>query len=118
MTDHPLTVTRESHPAGTTVLAVGGDLDHHTARGLSQALDDTPFDSGSQLVLDLSELTYCDSTGITVLVTAYRRAEAMGSALVLAGVNPDLMRVFGIIGLDQIFTFQPTVRRAVDAQPS
>jgi anti-sigma B factor antagonist len=112
-----LTVARHSHLPGTTLLAVSGDLDHHTAPDLSRALDDTPFTRGARVVLDLSELTYCDSTGITEFLSAYHRAQATRSALVLAGVSADLMRVFGIIGLDQIFAFQPTAEHALNAQP-
>nr|WP_237533755.1 STAS domain-containing protein [Streptomyces sp. SID685] len=60
-------------------------------------------------------MTYCDATGITVFVTAHNRAQQDHSPLILAGLNNDLMRVFHIVGLDQIFTFQPTVHDAVNA---
>ncbi|MEV5320558.1 STAS domain-containing protein [Streptomyces sp. NPDC052687] len=113
MTDHNLTVTHDDHPSGATVLAVAGELDHHTARTLTFALDEAPFTAGARLVIDLSALTYCDSTGITVFVSAYQRAQAAGCSLTLAGVRHDLMRVFRIVGLDQLFTFQPTIEDAV-----
>lgn len=115
MTDRTLTVTSQTHPSGATVLTVTGELDHHTAPRLSRALDETPFGPGTPAVIDLSKLIYCDSTGITVLITTYQRAQAMDSRLFLTGVSPDLMRIFRIVGLDQIFTFQPTVEHAIDA---
>ncbi|MGK5447869.1 STAS domain-containing protein [Streptomyces radiopugnans] len=115
MTDRTLTVTSRTHPSGTTVLTVTGELDHHTAPRLSRVLDETPFGPGAPAVIDLSELVYCDSTGITVLITAYHRAQARDSRLFLTGVGPDLMRVFRVVGLDQIFTFQPTVEHAANA---
>lgn len=115
MTDRTLTVDAQTHPSGVTVLTVSGELDHHTAPSLTQALEDTPFARGSRTVLDLSGLLYCDSTGITVLITAYHRAQATDSRLYLAGVNQDLMRVFRIVGLDQVLSFEPSVESAIEA---
>ena len=115
MTDASLTVTLHHHPVGPCLLHVVGELDHHTAPRLRAALDMTPLGPDTSLVLDLSGLTYCDSTGITVLVTAYHRSQAAGSTLSLAGLKPDLMRVFGIIGLDQVFTFHPTTDDAINS---
>nr|WP_155074196.1 STAS domain-containing protein [Streptomyces taklimakanensis] len=108
-----MTVDSQNHPSGATVLTVAGELDHHTAPRLARSLEETTFDRS--VVIDLSELAYCDSTGITVLITAYHRARAAESRLLLAGVNPHLLRVFRTVGLDQVFTFQPTVEQALDA---
>jgi anti-sigma B factor antagonist len=115
VTDQLLTVTREDHPSGATVLEVAGELDHTTSPRLTDAVDEIVFAVGVPAVLDLSRLTYCDSTGITVLVKFHRRAEASGSRLILAGVGADLMRVFRIVGLDQLFAFRPTAEQAVEA---
>lgn len=114
MTERPLTVTRQIHPSGATVLTVSGELDHHTAPGLTDALDTTAFGPDAPTVIDLAELTYCDSTGITVLITAYQRAQATSSQLCFAQVSPELMHVFRIVGLDRVFTFQPSVEQAIN----
>jgi anti-sigma B factor antagonist len=115
VTDRTLTATRQPHPAGGTVVAVVGELDHHNAQELTQTFNETPFDPGAPVVIDLTGLTYCDSTGITVLIGAHNRAKQAGARLILAGLNADLTRVFRIIGLDQLFSFQPTVEHAIDA---
>ncbi|MFI0240617.1 STAS domain-containing protein [Streptomyces sp. NPDC016845] len=115
MTDRTLTATRSSDPSGVVVLTVAGELDHHTAPEVTQVLQQTPFTPDTPVVLDLAGLTYCDSTGITVLVSAYNRSRESGTPLVLAAVRDDLMRVLQIVGLDQIFTFRPTVDEAVTA---
>ncbi len=70
------------------------------------------------MVLDLSGLTFCDSTGITVFVTAHRRSQAAGSSLGLAGVSPAQMRVLQMVGLDEVFTFHADVDEAVRAARS
>ncbi|WP_299535880.1 STAS domain-containing protein [uncultured Streptomyces sp.] len=115
MSNQTLTVTARSHPAGPHVLTVTGELDYHTSTRLHQALDDVPLAPGTGLVIDLAGLTYCDSTGITLLVTAYQRAEAIGARFSLAATSPDLLRVFHIVGLDQVFSLQPTTEQAISA---
>ncbi|GAA4811888.1 STAS domain-containing protein [Streptomyces ziwulingensis] len=109
-----LTVTPRQAPEGPFVLEVSGELDHHSARLLTEAVEEAPFDSRG-VVVDLSGLTYCDSTGITVLITAYQRSRTTGSPLSLAGVNADQMRVFAIVGLDQVFTFHPSAEEAISS---
>lgn len=113
MTDRTLTVLHHDDPSGAAVVAVSGELDHHTSPELTRALRDVPFTPDTPTIIDLTGLTYCDSTGITVLVTAYQRAKRQDSGLVVAGLDRNLMRVFQIVGLDQILTFVPTVADAV-----
>ncbi|GAA4102717.1 MULTISPECIES: STAS domain-containing protein [Actinomadura] len=114
MTDHVLSIDTHAHSAGPTVLTVAGELDYHTGGQLREALEETEFTKAG-VVIDLTDLTYCDSTGITVLVTAYHRAKKADAPLALAGLNPDLRRVFGIVGLDRVFAFHPTVEKAVSS---
>jgi anti-sigma B factor antagonist len=113
--DRELVVTIRPHPAGPCLLTVAGDLDYHTAGRLRGALEELPLDEAAGVIIELSGLTYCDSTGISVLVTAYRRARAAGRALVLAGLNPDITRVFRVTGLDQVFASYGDVEAAVKA---
>ncbi|GLW09110.1 anti-sigma factor antagonist [Microtetraspora sp. NBRC 13810] len=115
VTARDLAVTLFSHPTGPTVLTVAGELDFHTTPRLRATVEEIRLEAGSELVIDLSGLTYCDSTGIPVFVAAYHRAQAAGAALAFAGLNPDLTRVFGIVGLDQILSLHPTLEAAVAA---
>jgi anti-sigma B factor antagonist len=116
--DPELAVTLQSHPAGPCLLAVHGELDYHTAPRLRAGLDQVPMQAGSGLVIDLSALTYCDSTGVSVLVSAYQAAKAAGVALALAGVNADIARVFRVIGLDQQIPSYDSVDAATRALAS
>jgi anti-sigma B factor antagonist len=111
-TEPDLVVTLHPHPGGQCVMSVSGELDYHTAPRLRVGLEEVPLDHGVRLIIDLSRLTYCDSTGISILVSAHHRARASGATLVLAGMNADITRVFRVIGLDQIFTSYDTVDAA------
>lgn len=113
--DPDLAVTLQPLPAGPCLMSVSGELDYHTAPRLRAGLDEVPLEQGVSLIIDLSGLTYCDSTGISILVSAYHRAKAAGTVLALAGLNPDISRVFRVIGLDQVFVSYDTVAAAARA---
>ncbi|AKL64297.1 MULTISPECIES: STAS domain-containing protein [Streptomyces] len=115
MTDRILTATRHTHSRGATVLVVVGELDHHTAPELKRVVESTPFSPGVPLLIDVSGLAYCDSTGITVFIGAYHRACEADAPMSMVGLNADLTNVFRIVGLDQLFTLQPTVEDALSA---
>ncbi|GAA2010541.1 STAS domain-containing protein [Catenulispora yoronensis] len=115
MTERTLTVLHREDPSGAVVLTVAGELDHHTAPRLATVVREAPFAADEPTIIDLTELTYCDSTGLTVLVAAYQRSKEKGGALTLAGLNTDVMQLFKIVGFDQIFTFAPTVAEAIGA---
>ncbi|MFD9124780.1 STAS domain-containing protein [Kitasatospora sp. NPDC059571] len=115
MTDRVLTVALHRRDDRAWILEVSGELDQHNASQLRAALDELPLTGGGLLVANLAGLAYCDSTGITVLVNAYQRAARTGAVLMLAGLRPELARIFEIAGLHQLFSFQPTVEAAVRA---
>jgi anti-sigma B factor antagonist len=112
--DETFTVTPRQSASGPYVLEVAGELDHHTAPLLTEAVNEAPFGPYG-VVLDLSGLTFCDSSGITVFVTAHRRSRDKGSQLSLAGVAPAQMRVLRMVGLDEVFTFHAGVEEALRA---
>ncbi|RAJ38383.1 anti-sigma B factor antagonist [Kitasatospora sp. SolWspMP-SS2h] len=115
MSDRTFTAARLQHPSGVDVLRADGELDQHTAPELTRLVEEATFGPDNPVVIDLSGLTYCDSTGITTFVVAYNLARDTGAPFVLVGPNSDLMRVFRIVGLDQLFTFRPTLDSALDA---
>lgn len=111
----PLVVTTEQGSQGVVVLRVTGELDHYTGPVLRQAADAALLDRGVGTVADLSGVQYCDSTGITVIINAHHRAEAIGTAFVIADSSPTMAELFKVLGLDQFLTCYPTVREAVAA---
>ncbi|MCK2221986.1 STAS domain-containing protein [Actinomadura sp. ATCC 31491] len=113
--DHGLTITHRSPTAGVHVLAVHGDLDHHTSPRLQEALDALAPAGGDLLVIDLTELPFCDSTGVSVLVAAHQRAQDAGVRLALAGLHADLAHIFKIMGLDRLLSFYDSTDDAIAA---
>lgn len=113
MSERTLTVSRSTHAAGAVLVAVAGDLDHHTAPELRLVLEEAPFTAGVPVLLELSGLDYCDSTGITVLLSAWTRARGAAVPLSLVGLPEHLLRLFAVVGLDQVLTFHETTEQAL-----
>ncbi|MEU4659469.1 STAS domain-containing protein [Streptomyces sp. NPDC023723] len=104
----PLNITHH-HLAAGPVLHVAGELDYEQAGALRAQVEKLALGRGQTLVIDLSGLAFCDSTGITALLAARQLAQAAGADVVLADVPTDTRRILAIVGLDQIFTMRSGV---------
>ncbi|MFF3214255.1 STAS domain-containing protein [Streptomyces sp. NPDC002886] len=109
-----LSIRTRTGTAGTVIELVG-ELDHHTAPDVSNALPQIDLRPGQQLVIDLTAITFCDSSGITVLIAARNHALAADAAVALAAVPERVARIFRIVGLDQVFPTYPTSQAAEQA---
>ncbi|MFD3441659.1 STAS domain-containing protein [Streptomyces sp. NPDC058685] len=85
------------------VIELKGRLDHDTAPDVLTLLPGLALRPGQQLVVDLAQLTFCDSRGISVLVAARNRALAADVIFVLTAVPERVDRIFRITGLEQVF---------------
>ena len=97
------------------VVSVGGEIDPGTANELSEAALEAIQEIGPTLVLDLSGVTFMDSTGLKVLLSVHQRAQLAGGRLVLAAPPRPVQRVVSITGLDEVFEIRDTVADAVAA---
>jgi anti-sigma B factor antagonist len=94
------------------VITLSGHLDTTSAAQFRHCLTQIDLNDGARLVLDLSELTFCDSSGITALITARHHAHANQTHLALAAVPTHITRILHVVGLEQFFTTHPTVETA------
>jgi anti-sigma B factor antagonist len=103
------------------VIRVGGEVDLGTASALGDAAVSAMHDIGPNIVLDLTDVAFMDSTGLKVLLAIHKRAQLAGGRLVLACAPRPVTRVVTITGLDQTFAVCDTVERALstcrDAPP-
>jgi anti-sigma B factor antagonist len=106
----------EEQPApGTTVLAIRGEADLHSAPDLRDAIGAAIEDGAQELVLDLSETTFVDSMTLGVLLGAMKRIRARGGHLRLVVPGADVRRIFEITLLDRVFPLHETREEAVRA---
>jgi anti-sigma B factor antagonist len=57
-----------------------------------------------QVVVDMTGVEFCDSTGMNVLLAALRRARERGGELVLAAPRPAVRKILQVTGLESVFT--------------
>jgi anti-anti-sigma factor len=86
---------------GVRVVAVSGELDLDTMGELNEALaaDDGPV---ATTVIDLRGLTFIDSSGVSGVLAAARRARDAGGRLVCVPGQPSIRRVFELTGVDTV----------------
>jgi anti-sigma B factor antagonist len=112
---HRMLSFRTSQSAGTTVVAVSGELDLYTAPRLREELLVALSEPLAGLIVDLSGLAFMDSTGLGLLIGAHRRATASGAALRVVCDHPVIVRILHVSGLDQVLAVDPTLEAALEA---
>lgn len=103
-----LAITTRSSPR-RHILSLHGDLDMATAPELREACQGLTFTAGQELVLDLSDLGFCDSSGVSTFVVSSRLVESLGATFAIAAPPMQLTRVFAMIGLSDFFTLYDSV---------
>lgn len=96
-----------------TVLDVTGEVDVYSAPELRERLAETLSAAAPSLVVNLSEVSFLDSTGIGTLVSGLNRAVQFGGKLTLVCDQERILKLFRITGLDTVFTIRPTVEDAL-----
>lgn len=91
----------------TLQAALSGEVDHHRARALMEELDQL-IDSTAprSLTLDLSEVTFMDSSGIAVVVRAKLRMDDLGGRVRVRSAPPQARRVLSMAGLERMVRFE------------
>ncbi|MFC4534903.1 STAS domain-containing protein [Sphaerisporangium dianthi] len=88
-------------PALPTTVRLSGHIDIFTSPALRLHLLSVLHTSTSRLILDLSEVTFCDTGGLGVLIGIQRRARARGITLSLTAPRPHMTRLLRSTGLDR-----------------
>ena len=91
-----------------SVLGLAGRLDVTAAADVRLVLVDALADGVGELVLDLSQLTALDATGLGVLVGGHRRAQRAGRVLVLRDATPAVARLLFLTRLDKVLRTERT----------
>jgi anti-sigma B factor antagonist len=108
-------VSSERAADGLGIVALSGEVDIYTAPQFKEcmlALLDAGID---RLIVDLSDVTFIDSTALGVLIGGVRRVHTAGGAMALVVTNRPVQRVLSITGLDRVFTIHSTRAAALES---
>jgi anti-sigma B factor antagonist len=98
---------------GITVVQLAGILDNQNANSVREDLKELIGSGETKLVLDLSALTFLDSTGLGALLTAAKAARAAGGDLKLGSLQADVRTILERTGFAKVLQLYPTVGHAV-----
>jgi anti-sigma B factor antagonist len=104
---------QRSPSPGTHVIQVGGEVDMGAAPELREAVGSAIEDGVSLLVIDLSDASFIDSTAIGIIVSARSQMKERGGALELVCTEPNLMRIFQVVGIDRELSIHSTCDEAL-----
>lgn len=95
---------------GVLTIALNGEIDHHCAREYIEKITAkieayTP----SECVLDFSDVSFTDSSGIAVVINSMRRMAQIEGTLSMTGIGEQPMRVFRASGIDKLVQIKEMV---------
>jgi len=90
-----------------TVLAVSGEIDLATSPQLDEAIVEAINQEISHLTIDLTDVTFLDSSGLSVIVKALKRSREKNAIFDVVASNERVLKVFTITGLNTVITIYP-----------
>ena len=97
------------------LIAFRGELELSTAPRAGDQLHALLEAGARDVLVDLTETTFLDSTALGVLIGAVKRLRSRDGVLTIVNTDANIAKTFEITGLDQIFTIRPTRDEAVEA---
>jgi anti-sigma B factor antagonist len=99
---------------GATVVIFRGEIDLESSPAARETLLKC-FGNTSNVIVDLSDVSYIDSSGVASLVEALQASKKNGSQFSLAAVSEPTRRVLELARLDKVFTLHDSVDAAIQA---
>ncbi len=91
---------RNARKGQRVVVRLSGELDHHSATQVRDALDALLLDvTVREMQLDMTAVSFMDSAGLGVVLGRYRTLAARGGKMILSGVRTPIDRIFRMSGL-------------------
>lgn len=89
------------------VLTVLGEIDHHTAKGLREAIDAELFyHRPKTLKLVLSEVAFMDSSGLGLILGRYTRMRELGGTMVLVEPTRQIEKILSLAAMDKTIAIE------------
>jgi anti-sigma B factor antagonist len=107
---------KTEHTGGDVhVIALTGEIDLYTAPEFKQQLLDVIAKGGKQVIVDLTDTTFIDSTTLGVLVGGVKRLRPNGGQLTIVCSDRNITKIFEITGLNRVFPIHATREEALES---
>ena len=97
------------------VVAPEGEIDLHSSPMIKEQIEPLIEQQGASVIVDLSGVTYIDSSGLAVFIEAMQRMHVYGGRFRLCGLRENVRHIFAIARLDQVFQIFPDQQAALAA---
>ncbi|HEY7934457.1 MAG TPA: STAS domain-containing protein [Solirubrobacteraceae bacterium] len=101
-----------------TVVRAGGEIDYAASPHLRERLSAAVKPDGPPLIIDLLGATFIDSTAIGVLVATATRMRELGSATAILCADPQILKIFQIVSLEDIVDVCESREQALESLAS
>ena len=99
-----MSITYENN---TLTVYLTGEIDHHSARGMRERADtELVKRRPGMLILDFSDVSFMDSSGVGLVMGRYKTAAALGCGVQVRGLKPRDRRIMELSGLKKLVSFQ------------
>ncbi len=98
---------------GSYRFALRGELDHHSVKGIREAIDAVLIDyRPRKVIFDLGEVGFSDSAGLGLILGRYTRIRDYGGTLVLSNVSEDFMKILRLAGAERFLRIEEKRKKA------
>ena len=111
-TSDTIAVVSEPEPS---IISFEGEIDLHESPNVRESLRPLIEKKSARVYVDMSEVSYIDSSGLAVLIDAMQRIANYGGKFGLIAIRPAVRTVLEIARLDQVFRVYPDRASAVSA---
>ncbi|MBB5868756.1 anti-sigma B factor antagonist [Allocatelliglobosispora scoriae] len=100
---------------GTVRLTLDGEIDLQVKDELDTTLNDVLASDSPGVLIDVTAVTFLDSSGIGTLVRGYRQAEIADKGFRITGAQGMVLRVLQVTGVAELLAAGPAAARSADA---
>lgn len=97
-----MTAESQDRAGEEAVIYVAGELDFHTAPDLRKEILEQLNGGVNRLVLDVGQLDFIDSSGLSVIIAGFKRFRENGGELILRSLTDRTRRVLEVSGLNKV----------------
>ncbi|MEL7661351.1 MULTISPECIES: STAS domain-containing protein [Acetobacterium] len=86
----------------TSMVSIKGEIDIYSIEKFREIIEEKIRTQAPEIILDCSELSYMDSTGMGVLIELRNKTKEMGQKIIMINPRPNIKKLLSLTGVDKI----------------